>query len=100
MENILNNTGIIVNPADIPSFGNAGQVYNADIFGGFNVSSEKNNILFAFRRGDSGVTNSDALTNLTEAGKIGSTASAGMMTAHRIWYRVSRRRGRSSMKWR
>lgn len=57
-DSIFNSTGVIVNPPDIPSFGNAGQVYNADIFGGFNVSSEKNNILFAFRRGDSGVTNS------------------------------------------
>lgn len=74
-DSIFNSTGVIVNPPDIPSFGNAGQVYNADIFGGFNVSSEKNNILFNFRRGDSGVANSDALTNLTEDGKIGSTMS-------------------------
>ena len=72
MESILNNTGVIVNPPSVPSFGNAGQVYNADIFGGFNVSAERNNVVFNFRRGDSGVTNSEALTNLNEGGKIGS----------------------------
>lgn len=74
-DSIFNNTGLIVNPPDIPSFGNAGQVYNADIFGGFNVSAEKNNILFDFNRNNPGVANAGSLTNLTEAGKIGSTMS-------------------------
>lgn len=72
---IFDQTGVIVNPPEIASFANAGQVYNADIFGGFNISAEKVNPLFTFRKGDGAVANSDALTNLTEAGKIGSTMS-------------------------
>lgn len=72
-ENIFNETGVYVNPPSIPSFGNAGQVYNADIFGGFNITNEKVNPLFTFRRGEGSVPNSEALTNLREASKIGST---------------------------
>ena len=72
-QDIFNETGIVVNPPTIPSFGNGGQVYNADIFGGFNVSAERVNPVFQFRKGDGSVSNSDALTNLNEAGKIGST---------------------------
>lgn len=60
-------------PENIRSFGAGGQIYNAEIFGGFNVSNAQENPLFTFRRDDSGVTNSKFLTNLHEAGKIGST---------------------------
>ena len=60
-------------PENVRSFGPGGQVYDAEIFGGFNVSSALENPLFTFRRDDSSVTNSKFLTNLHEAGKIGST---------------------------
>ena len=72
-ENIFNETGVVVNPPSIPSFGNGGQIYNSDIFGGFNISDEKVNPLFTFRRGEGSVANSEDLTNLKEASKIGST---------------------------
>ena len=72
-QDIFNETGVIVNPPSIPSFANSGQVYNADIFGGFNITDEKVNPLFTFRRGEGSVANSEALTNLKEAAKIGST---------------------------
>ena len=55
------------------SFGAGGQMYNADIFGGFNISATLVNPLFTFRSTDPGVTNAALLTNLTEANKIGST---------------------------
>ena len=73
MANVLANTGVMVNPPALESFANGGQVYNADLFGGFNVSAEKVNPLFTFRKGDGSVVNSEMLTNLEEAGKIGST---------------------------
>lgn len=60
-------------PDNVRSFGPGGQVYNAEIFGGFNVSANLENPLFTFRQDDSGVTNAKFLTNLHEAGKIGST---------------------------
>lgn len=55
------------------SFGAGGQMYNADIFGGFNISATLVNPIFTFRSTDPGVTNAALLTNLTEANKIGST---------------------------
>lgn len=58
---------------DISSFGAGGQMYMADIWGGFNVSSETNNPLFSFRATDGNVTNARQLTNLNEAQKVGST---------------------------
>lgn len=60
-------------PDAVRSFGAGGQIYSAEIFGGFNVSAETENALFTFRRNDSSVANAKALTNLHEAGKIGST---------------------------
>lgn len=60
-------------PDNVRSFGPGGQVYNAEIFGGFNVSTALENPLFTFRQDDSSVTNAKFLTNLHEAGKIGST---------------------------
>lgn len=60
-------------PENIRSFGAGGQIYNAELVGGFNVSANLENPLFTFRRDDSAVANSKFLTNLHEAGKIGST---------------------------
>lgn len=57
----------------IESFGAGGQMYIADIWGGFNISAEQTNPLFAFSENDSNVVNAGVLTNLTEARKIGST---------------------------
>ena len=76
MSDIWNqNAGVAINPDEITSFAGAGQMYNAVIFGGFNVSAERVNPLFTFRRGDGSVVNSELLTNLDEAAKIGSTMS-------------------------
>lgn len=60
-------------PDAVRSFGAGGQIYSAEIYGGFNVSAETENPLFTFRRNDSNVANAKFLTNLHEAGKIGST---------------------------
>lgn len=62
-------------PDNVHSFGPGGQVYNAEIFGGFNVSASQENPLFTFRENESSssVANAKFLTNLHEAGKIGST---------------------------
>lgn len=57
----------------IASFGAGGQMYIADMFTGFNISSERTNQLFAFAETDNSVPNAEFLTNLTEARKIGST---------------------------
>lgn len=59
-------------PDNVRSFGPGGQVYNSEIYGGFNISAATENPLFTFRQDDSGA-NSKFLTNLHEAGKIGST---------------------------
>ena len=66
---------VLVSPGapSIASFGPGGQMYNADIFGGFNISAQQVNPLFSFRSTDPGVVNAALLTNLTEAQKIGST---------------------------
>lgn len=58
---------------DITSFGAGGQQYIASLRGGFNVSAETQNPLFAFSATDTNVTNARQLTNLTEARKVGST---------------------------
>lgn len=60
-------------PDAVRSFGAGGQIYSAEIYGGFNVSAATENPLFTFRRNDSSVANAKFLTNLHEAGKIGST---------------------------
>lgn len=60
-------------PDAVRSFGAGGQIYSAEIYGGFNVSAATENPLFTFRRTDSSVINAKALTNLHEAGKIGAT---------------------------
>lgn len=60
-------------PDSVRSFGAGGQIYAADIWGGFNVSAETENPLFTFRRNDTSYANAKFLTNLHEAGKIGST---------------------------
>ena len=60
-------------PDNVRSFGPGGQVYNSEIYGGFNISAALENPVFTFRQDDSGVTNGKFLTNLHEAGKIGST---------------------------
>ena len=61
------------NAPSIASFGAGGQMYIADMFTGFNISSERTNQLFAFAETDNSVPNAEFLTNLTEARKIGST---------------------------
>ena len=57
----------------LKSFGAGGQMYIADIWGGFNISATLVNPLFTFRCTDTSVANAEQLTNLTEAQKIGST---------------------------
>lgn len=60
-------------PDGLRSFGAGGQIYNSELVGGFNVSANLENPLFTFRQGEGSVANSNFLTNLREAGKIGST---------------------------
>lgn len=57
----------------IESFGAGGQMYMAEIWGGFNVSADTQNPLFAFRSTDTNYPNARQLTSLTEAQKVGST---------------------------
>lgn len=69
-------TESVTNTATAPvlqSFGAGGQMYIADIWGGFNISSKLDNPLFTFRATEINVPNASQLTNLTEAQKIGST---------------------------
>lgn len=68
-----NNTGVAVNPNEAISFAGAGQIYNADLFGGLVVSKERVNSLFQFRKTDASRAFAELLTNLDEDGKIGST---------------------------
>lgn len=60
---------------DVTTFGPGGQQYIMSIRGGFNVSTEVDNELFAFAKTNSSVANAKQLTNLTEPRKIGSTMS-------------------------
>ena len=47
------NAGVAVNPPALQSFGPGGQIYNADLFGGFPIKTNKReNALFQFRKGD------------------------------------------------
>ena len=73
MSNITDPVLVAPGAPSIASFGPGGQMYNADIFGGFNISAQQVNPLFSFRSTDPGVVNAPLLTNLTEAQKIGST---------------------------
>lgn len=73
MSNITDSVMVASGAPVMQSFGAGGQMYNADIFGGFNISAALVNPLFTFRATDPGVTNASLLTNLTEAQKIGST---------------------------
>lgn len=57
----------------VQSFGAGGQMYVADLWTGFNITSERENELFAFAKSDRNVPNAKVLTNLTEPRKIGST---------------------------
>lgn len=68
-----NNTGVAVNPNEAISFAGAGQIYNADLFGGLVVSKDRVNSLFQFRKTDASRAFAELLTNLDEDGKIGST---------------------------
>lgn len=72
MSSILDSV-VPTNAPSIASFGAGGQMYIADMFTGFNISSERTNQLFAFAETDNSVPNAEFLTNLTEARKIGST---------------------------
>ena len=72
MSSILDSV-VPTNAPSIASFGAGGQMYIADMYTGFNISSERTNQLFAFPETDSSVPNAEFLTNLTEARKIGST---------------------------
>lgn len=58
---------------ELESFGAGGQMYIADIWGGFNIANKSVNPLFTFRATDLSMPNAEQLTNLTEAQKIGST---------------------------
>lgn len=60
-------------PNNVRSFGPGGQIYSAEIYGGFNVSTNTENEVFTFRRDDSSVANAKFLTNLEQAGRLGST---------------------------
>lgn len=72
MSNIL--TPVIPTKAPaIQSFGAGGQMYVADLWTGFNITSDRDNELFAFSRTERNVANARMLTNLTEPRKIGST---------------------------
>lgn len=60
-------------PQNIRSFGPGGQIYSAEIYGGVNLATNTEYELFTFRRDDSGVANAKFLTNLEQAGRLGST---------------------------
>lgn len=73
MAHITDSVGVASGAPSLPSFGAGGQMYIADIWGGFNISATLVNPLFTFRCTDTSVANAEQLTNLTEAQKIGST---------------------------
>lgn len=73
MSALLDNTMMIINPEEVRTFSPNGQIYNSVIKGGINITAKQENKLFNFRKGDGAVPNSDFLTNMPEAGKIGST---------------------------
>lgn len=73
MSALLDSLMYVLNPDGVQSFSPNGQIYNSTLKGGVNISAKLENKLFNFRKGDGAVANSDVLTNLPEAGKIGST---------------------------
>lgn len=73
MSSITQSVGVAAGAPSLPSFGAGGQMYIADIWGGFNISATLVNPLFTFRATDTSIPNAEQLTNLTEAQKIGST---------------------------
>ena len=73
MSSITQSVGVAAGAPALPSFGAGGQMYIANIWGGFNVSATLVNPLFTFRATDTSIPNAEQLTNLTEAQKIGST---------------------------
>lgn len=58
---------------NVQSVGSGGQLYIANLFGGFTITANKINPLFAFSQTDNTVKFAKVLTNLIEASKIGST---------------------------
>lgn len=60
-------------PNNVRSFGPGGQIYSADIYGGFNVSANTENAVFTFRRDDGSTPNAKWLTNLEQDGRLAST---------------------------
>lgn len=60
-------------PNALRSFGPGGQVYTAEIWGGFNIVPETENPVFDKKRSDTSYPNAKIYTNLHEGGKIGST---------------------------
>jgi hypothetical protein len=62
-----------MNPAMVASFGPGGQSYIANLFSGFIIDGTKQKALFQFAQNDNAVPFASVLTNLREAGRIGST---------------------------
>lgn len=73
MSSITASVPVAAGAPSLKSFGAGGQMYIADIWGGFNISSALDNPLFTFNATDGSVANAEQLTNLTEARKVGST---------------------------
>lgn len=70
---ITDSVPVAAGAPSLPSFGAGGQMYIADIWGGFNISQKLVNPLFTFRATDTSMPNAEQLTNLMEAQKVGST---------------------------
>lgn len=70
---ITDSVPVAASAPSLPSFGAGGQMYIADIWGGFNISGKLVNPLFTFRATDTSMPNAEQLTNLMEAQKVGST---------------------------
>lgn len=70
---ITDSVPVAAGAPSLPSFGAGGQMYIADIWGGFNISQKLVNPLFTFRATDTSMANAEQLTNLMEAQKVGST---------------------------
>jgi len=81
-------------PNNVRSFGPGGQIYSAEIYGGFNVSANTENEVFTFRRDDSSVANAKFLTNLGQAGRLGSTEE--FLVTH-VGFRVVKFSGASAL---
>ena len=70
---ITDSVPVAAGAPSFPSFGAGGQMYIADIWGGFNISGKLVNPLFTFRATDTSMPNAEQLTNLMEAQIVGST---------------------------